>query len=138
MRVLLRLVITIVVAAIGTTALVVAVVPQVARMVTSTALDGATLPDFAPLSQKSTMYDAVGNVIGQFAAENLVPVKISQVPKGVIDAVLAVEDESFYDHKGVNAKSLMQGGAGQRLSRRRAAGRFHHHPASGEEQLPHE
>ena len=108
MRVLFRLMITIVVAAIGTTALVVAVVPQVARMVTSTAVDGATLPDFAPLSQKSTMYDAVGNVIGQFAAENLVPVKISQVPKGVIDAVLAVEDESFYDHKGVNAKSLMR------------------------------
>ena len=55
------------------------------------------------------MYDAVGNVIGVFeAADNQIPVRYDQIPQGVIDAVLAVEDESFFQHKGVNAKSLLR------------------------------
>lgn len=109
MRTLIRLVATVVVAAVGVTATVVALTPQVARMVTANSLDGPDLPAFGQFSQRSIMFDAVGNVMGVFqAAENQIPITYDQIPKGVIDAVLAVEDESFFEHKGVSAKSLLR------------------------------
>ena len=43
-----------------------------------------------------------------FEAVNQIPIRYEQVPSGVIDAVLAVEDESFFEHKGINAKSLLR------------------------------
>jgi penicillin-binding protein 1A len=108
MRSLIRLVATVLIAAIGVTATIVAITPQVAKMVTDNTLDGAELPPFDPISQRSVMYDAVGNVIGTFQAENQIPVAYAAIPQGVIDSVLAVEDESFFLHKGVNAKSLLR------------------------------
>jgi penicillin-binding protein 1A len=55
------------------------------------------------------MVDVSGNIIGVFqAAENQIPIRYQQIPRGVIDALLAVEDESFFEHKGVNAKSLLR------------------------------
>ena len=96
------------VAAVGVTATTVAVAPQVARLVTSNHIEAPTLPDFGSLSQRSIMVDAVGNIIGVFEAVNQIPIRYEQVPSGVIDAVLAVEDESFFEHKGINAKSLLR------------------------------
>ncbi|HKA03800.1 MAG TPA: transglycosylase domain-containing protein [Acidimicrobiales bacterium] len=108
MRTLARLAITVLVASIGLAAIGVAVVPQVVQIVTANHADAADLPQFTALAQRSVVYDAAGNVIDIFKAENREPFKLSQVPKPVIDAVLAVEDESFYVHKGVNLKSLVR------------------------------
>ena len=108
MRTLLRLIVTMAVAAVGVTATAVAVAPQVARLVTSNHIEAPTLPDFVSLSQRSIMVDAVGNIMGVFEAVNQIPIRYEQVPAGVIDAVLAVEDESFFLHKGINAKSLLR------------------------------
>lgn len=108
MRALLRLLATIVVASIGVTATVVAITPQVARLVTANEADASELPEFDPLSQRSVMFDAVGNVLGVFQAENQIPVRYEQIPQGMVDALLAVEDESYFEHKGVNARSLLR------------------------------
>ncbi|HEY1280115.1 MAG TPA: transglycosylase domain-containing protein [Acidimicrobiales bacterium] len=108
MRTLVRLAITVIVAGLGLAAIGVAVVPQVVQIVTANHAEAADLPAFTALAQRSVVYDAAGNVIDIFKAENREPFKISQVPKDVIDAVLAVEDESFYTHKGINLKSLVR------------------------------
>jgi membrane peptidoglycan carboxypeptidase len=107
-RTLARLAITVLVAGLGLAAIGVAVVPQVVQIVTANHAEAADLPQFTALAQRSVVYDAAGNVIDIFKAENREPFKLAQVPKPVIDAVLAVEDESFYIHKGVNLKSLVR------------------------------
>jgi penicillin-binding protein 1A len=107
-RTLVRLAITVIVAGLGLAAIGVAVVPQVVQIVTANHAEAADLPQFSQLAQRSIVYDAAGNVIDIFKAENREPFKLAQVPKDVIDSVLAVEDESFYTHKGVNLKSLVR------------------------------
>jgi penicillin-binding protein 1A len=61
------------------------------------------------LPQRSIVYDSQGNVIGSLhAVENRAPVTLSQVPPQVRESVLAVEDENFYSHKGVNLRATVR------------------------------
>jgi len=60
-----------------------------------------------PLSERSYVYDRNGDLMATFVAEqNRVRVDIADVPRTVIDSVLAAEDSSFYSHHGVNARSI--------------------------------
>ena len=43
-----------------------------------------------------------------FELENSQPIALAQVPQHVIDAFLAVEDKEFYQHDGVNVRSLVR------------------------------
>ncbi len=71
-----------------------------------------TKPDLAndilpPAS--SQIYDINGNEIANVhAAENRRPVKIAQVPKQLQDAFIAVEDNRFYEHSGVDPRGIMR------------------------------
>jgi penicillin-binding protein 1A len=105
---LFRLVLVVIVAGLGLAAVGVAVVPQVAQIVTANHAEAADLPPFTELARRSVVFDAAGNQIDIFKQEDREPFKLSQVPPDVIAAVLAVEDESFYSHKGVNLKSLVR------------------------------
>jgi penicillin-binding protein 1A len=66
------------------------------------------LPEFQPLSQRTTVYDRYGGVIAVFQRENTQPVVIDDVPRPVIDALLAVEDTEYFLHKGVNIRGLVR------------------------------
>src|SRR5262245_20572770 len=48
------------------------------------------------------VYSADGKLIGEFGEERRAVVKIGEVPKPLIDAILAAEDERFYQHSGVD------------------------------------
>jgi len=48
------------------------------------------------------VFSADGKLIGEFGEERRAVVKIGEVPKQMIDAVLAAEDERFYQHSGVD------------------------------------
>ncbi len=69
-----------------------------------------TKPDIAndirpPAS--SQIYDINGNEIANVHAdENRMPVKISQVPKNLQNAFVAVEDNRFYEHIGVDPRGI--------------------------------
>lgn len=48
------------------------------------------------------VYSADGKLIGEFGEERRAVVSIQQVPKPMVDAILAAEDERYYQHKGVD------------------------------------
>jgi penicillin-binding protein 1A len=48
------------------------------------------------------VYSADGQLIGEFGEERRAVVKLSEVPQPLIGAILAAEDERFYQHSGVD------------------------------------
>jgi penicillin-binding protein 1A len=48
------------------------------------------------------VYSAEGKLIGEFGEERRSVVAIKAVPKPMVDAILAAEDERYYQHKGVD------------------------------------
>jgi penicillin-binding protein 1A len=62
-----------------------------------------------PVAQSSFMYDAQGRQILLLRAdENRVYKRIAEIPQVLRDAVVAIEDERFYLHKGVDLKGLIR------------------------------
>ncbi|MGH9013756.1 MAG: transglycosylase domain-containing protein [Acidimicrobiia bacterium] len=54
------------------------------------------------LSQLTTVYDSQGGEIGVLGIEDRQPVKLSEVPKVLVDAVIATEDKTFWKNPGVD------------------------------------
>jgi len=103
---LLRLATIIVAGALLTTAVVIGVGPRLWRVANAHEQLPVTLPAFQPLSQRSYVYDVTGNVIAVFERENSQPITLEQVPPAVLSAFLAVEDEQYYLHHGVNLRGF--------------------------------
>ncbi len=90
------------------TGVVVAVAPRMWRIANAHAEEPIELPEFTPLAQRTYVYDATGAEIAVYELENSQPVKLADVPPQVVDAFLAVEDNEFWVHDGVNVRSLMR------------------------------
>mgnify|MGYP000945398485 FL=1 len=57
----------------------------------------------------SQIYDIHGNEIANIhAAENRRPVGINEIPKDLQNAFIAVEDNRFYDHIGIDPRAIMR------------------------------
>ena len=54
----------------------------------------------------SEVYSSDGVLMGKFYAENRSEVKYSEISPNVVNALLATEDERFYDHSGIDAQAL--------------------------------
>jgi penicillin-binding protein 1A len=62
--------------------------------------------DLNPLSQRSVVLAADGSLLAVLhREENRASVPLDQVPLVVIDTVLAVEDQEFYEHGGMNLRA---------------------------------
>lgn len=48
------------------------------------------------------IYSVEGKLLGEFGEERRAVITIEQVPQRMIDAILAAEDERFYQHRGVD------------------------------------
>lgn len=71
----------------------------------------ADLPDVEQLqnpesSLATVVYSADAKEIGRFYAENRVNVKYKDIDQDVINALIATEDERYFDHSGIDGKSL--------------------------------
>jgi penicillin-binding protein 1A len=60
----------------------------------------------AVIKRPSVIVSADGQTLYQVSAENRIPVRLSQVPDHVKNAILAAEDKRFYDHPGFDAVGL--------------------------------
>lgn len=54
----------------------------------------------------SEIYSSDGVLMGKYYAENRSEVKYNEISPNVINALVATEDERFYDHSGIDAKAL--------------------------------
>ncbi len=65
-----------------------------------------------PKGYKSTVYDAEGNKMQELIASgtNRTMVTIDQIPQHVQDAFIAIEDERFYEHNGIDIQGIIRAG----------------------------
>jgi penicillin-binding protein 1A len=54
------------------------------------------------------IYTRDGKLIGEFGAERRAPVKYAELPKPLIQAFVAAEDERFFEHPGVDWQGLLR------------------------------
>lgn len=54
----------------------------------------------------SEIYSSDGILMGKYYTENRSEVKYSEISPNVINALIATEDERFYDHSGIDAQAL--------------------------------
>ena len=68
--------------------------------------------DVAPAGYSTTVYDSEGNQITKLVAENSnrVYVKLDKIPIDMQHAFVAIEDERFYTHNGIDIKGIMRAG----------------------------
>ena len=63
--------------------------------------------DLDALSQRSQVLDVHGNLITYlYREENRQVIRLDEVPLVLVDSVLQVEDEQFWQHNGVNVRSI--------------------------------
>jgi len=73
------------------------------------------LPSVARLELKdyttgliTKIYSSDGEVLKEFYEQKRIPIKLSQVPQALIEATIAVEDQSFYSHWGVDFIGILR------------------------------
>ncbi len=78
----------------------------------------ATTPDVSeanimPVGYATYIYDGNGNMIQKLTGSNAnrVAVSISDIPLNMQHAIVAIEDERFYEHNGIDIKGIVRAGA---------------------------
>tara|TARA_R110001583_G_scaffold103863_3_gene251114 strand:+ start:1824 stop:4112 length:2289 start_codon:yes stop_codon:yes gene_type:complete len=72
-----------------------------------------TLPSFEELEnpEKNLASEVIsidGKTLGKYAFENRTPVKYKDLPDNLIKALVATEDERFYEHSGIDFKATLR------------------------------
>lgn len=105
----LRLGVAVLLSALLVSALVVGMAPRVWGMLNAhdeAAISLYEVGGFTGLAERSVVYDAKGRQAGVFQAENSQQALISEIPSHVIDALLAIEDRTFRQHRGVDLRAV--------------------------------
>ncbi len=66
------------------------------------------LPLDAQLPQRSVLTDRAGKSFAVFYGQNRTPVTLAQVSPSVVDALLATEDDRFYEHGALDPAALVR------------------------------
>lgn len=64
------------------------------------------------LAQSSEIYSLDGVQIGKFYTENRTPIQYKDIPRTLINALVATEDVRFYKHQGIDPRSVFRAAAG--------------------------
>ncbi|MBN1354961.1 PBP1A family penicillin-binding protein [bacterium] len=56
----------------------------------------------------SSIFDRKGNLLANFAKERRILVPLSQIPELMQNAIIAIEDEHFYSHHGIDFPGIMR------------------------------
>jgi len=64
--------------------------------------DSFDLEKLPKMESASIIYDRSGQQIGKIFIQNRIPIPYDQIPKAMVNAVVAEEDNRFFDHHGVD------------------------------------
>ncbi|WP_288954568.1 transglycosylase domain-containing protein, partial [uncultured Polaribacter sp.] len=79
------------------------------------------LPTFEELENPENnlateVISADGKTLGKYATENRTPIKYKDLPQNIVNALVATEDERFYEHSGIDfystARAVLKPGSG--------------------------
>ena len=96
-----------------------------------------TMPSFDDLENPDSnvateIISSDGELLGKFYLENRTPVKYEELPKHLVNALVATEDERFYEHSGIDAKrtigavlKLAKDGGASTITQQLAKNLFH-------------
>jgi penicillin-binding protein 1A len=105
---LVRIGLLLMLASVVVTAVGMAVAPQLTGL-TEAAHGEAGDIELRGLNQRSYVYASDGTLIATLQEEeNRAPIALDEVPEHVVNAVLAVEDSGFWEHKGVNVRATVR------------------------------
>lgn len=104
-------------------AVVTVIAPQIWGILNAHSQVPPALNNFSGLAERSYAYDSSGKQISSYQLENSQILNIDKIPVDVVSAILALEDNEFERHKGVNLRAFTrailsnsQGGAKQGAS----------------------
>jgi penicillin-binding protein 1A len=71
------------------------------------------MPTFEELENPETnlateIFSSDGETLGKYYNENRTPVKYEDLPQHLVDALVATEDERYFDHAGIDAKGTLR------------------------------
>ncbi|GGE13451.1 penicillin-binding protein 1A [Psychroflexus salis] len=71
------------------------------------------MPTFEELENPETnlateLISSDGKILGKYFLENRTPVKFDDLPAHLVEALVATEDERFYEHAGIDAKGTLR------------------------------
>ena len=90
-------------------------------------LNQGDLPTFEQLEnpqydEASIIYDAKNRSFGKYYIENREPIKFEELSPNVLTALIATEDERFYDHSGIDVQALVRVGVKSVLLQKGSSG----------------
>ena len=83
-------------------------IPAVLAVAGAGSSRGARLVPLRTLAQRTSILDADGALLGRLGVQDRVDVPISAVPEILQDAVIAVEDQSFWRNPGVDVRGTLR------------------------------
>ena len=101
-------VLTLVIGGVAVGACVAALIPGVSEIAQAHHYTSDKIGALRDLAQKSTIYDSTGVVMGNLGNKNRELTTLDQVPKLIQNAVIAVEDQTFWENDGVDINATMR------------------------------
>src|SRR5207302_2139624 len=106
-RTLIRFGVAVVAAGVGLALAAILLMPEARAVFTAGSGGKGDILSLRPLSERSVVYARDGSVLGLLhSEENRVYVKLGDVPTQVVKAVIDIEDNRFFEHGGVDVRSL--------------------------------
>ena len=96
-----------------------------------------TLRSIGDMAQSTTLFDAHDRPVFTIYKEQRIEVPLDRISPHLVRALVSMEDQRYYEHRGVDTVRVLRRDARQPAAGPPRAGREHHHAAAGQTELSH-
>ncbi len=108
LRVLRSFAITAVVGGVAVGLALAALIPGTVQLATAHSYTGGDLGQLRQLSQRSSVYTSDGVYLGSLGTQNRENAIFDELPKTVINAVVSIEDKTFWTNPGIDPAAVVR------------------------------